>query len=80
MQKIPQVRSRFEEDDVFVVDRGFRNAVPYLKSKGFVIKMPELIPAYQSQLSDLSANRSRLVTKIRFVVDQRSLGNVFPIL
>lgn len=69
LNNMPVVSSKFQRDDIFVVDRGFRDATSYLKNNGFTVKMPELVPSGQSQLSDLSANRSRLVTKIRYVVE-----------
>lgn len=37
-------RSWFTENDVFVVDRGFRDAVDILEEAGFHVKMPCYLP------------------------------------
>ena len=66
---LPDVRAFFRRDDVFIVDRGFRDVIPDLTNLGYDVKLPELIPNGETQLSDISANRSRLVTKCRFVVE-----------
>ena len=36
------IRTIMREGDVCVVDRGFRDVIPYLKSLGFKILMPAL--------------------------------------
>lgn len=69
MKNMPEVRSRFYNDDVFVVDRGFRDVKQYLERERFVVKIPYIIPPGESQLSDVIANRSRLITKIKFIVE-----------
>lgn len=58
----PEAWSKFQNRDMFVVGRGFREAWANLEHKGFTVKIPEIISAGKSQLSDLRANRSRLVT------------------
>ncbi|KAH0534761.1 hypothetical protein KQX54_008093 [Cotesia glomerata] len=68
-KNMPQVKCKFKPGDVFVVDKGFRDAVNYLQDKGFIAKLPDSIPAGESQLTDLNANHSRIVTKIRYVVE-----------
>ena len=69
MKKMSEVRSMFRSSDIFVVDRGFRDVKAYLESQKFVVKMPDIIPAGETQLGDVLANRKRLVTKVRFVVE-----------
>eukprot|EP00732_Lithocolla_globosa_P002331 Lithocolla_globosa_v1_NODE_1502_length_2528_cov_32.357461.p1 type:complete len:537 gc:universal NODE_1502_length_2528_cov_32.357461:2152-542(-) len=65
---------------VFVVDRGFRNVIPYLESLGIVVKMPDFMKKAskkerkggeksEKQLPVSKANHSRLVTKVRWVVE-----------
>lgn len=54
--------------DIFVLDRGFRDVVPYLESKGFKILMPAL-KGNRKQLSSVEANESRFVTKLRWAVE-----------
>ena len=61
--------SCFKEGDVFLVDRGFRDVVPFLSKRGYDVKMPEFVEAGLNQLTTTQANRSRLVTKCRFVVE-----------
>lgn len=55
--------------DVFVVDRGFRNVVPYLIKRSFVVKMPEFLEKNSKQLTAQQSNNSRIVTKVRWVVE-----------
>ena len=54
-------------DHVVIVDRGFRNAVEPLKAKGFEVKTPIVTQGKQDSVQD--ANHSRLVTKVRWVVE-----------
>ena len=62
------LRSILKPNDCFVVDRGFRDVVKKVKSLGYDIKMPSLKMS-GSQLSTAEANASRMVTKIRWVVE-----------
>ena len=59
----------FRKGDVFVLDRGFRGAVPALLASGFVVKTPEFLPKGKKQLPTEQANKSRLCTKVRWVVE-----------
>jgi len=59
----------FRPDDVFVVDRGFRDAIDYLESKGYKYKMPSFLGKDKNQHTPLESNASRLVTKIRWVIE-----------
>ena len=61
--------SLLRKGDCFVVDRGFRDVVSLLQEKGFVVRMPSCKKINQSQLSTEECNSSRLVTKIRWVVE-----------
>lgn len=54
--------------DIFVLDRGFRDVVDLIKSKGYRVMMPAL-KGKQKQLTTKEANYSRLVTKTRWVVE-----------
>ena len=56
------------EGDVCVVDRGFRDVIPYLKSHGFKILMPAL-KGNRPNLSTTESNESLYVTKLRWVVE-----------
>lgn len=72
-----------QHGDIMILDRGFRDCVKYIEEKGITVKMPALIQKSdsKSQLSTFDANRSRLVTSIRFVVETRNghLKSIFKI-
>lgn len=63
-----------QQGDIFLLDRGFRDCGNFLENKGFVVKMPEFITKTDKsgQLTTEKANRSRLVTACRFVVETRN--------
>lgn len=60
--------------DILLLDRGFRDVVPFIESKGIDIKMPSLVQnaVRRGQLSTGDANRSRTVTALRFMVEIRN--------
>lgn len=62
------------ENDVLMLDRGFRDCVKFFEDKGLVIKMPHLLQQSQNkcQLSTSEANKTRLVTATRFTVETRN--------
>ena len=62
------IRSWLSEDDIFIVDRGFRDALPLLADLGIQAEMPKFLMAGQKQMSTEDANMSRLVTKVCFVL------------
>lgn len=72
MNKHETVFNQLAENDVIILDRGFRDCQDVLKQKGFIIKMPEFVKAGSSQLTTKEANYSRLVTKCRFIVETRN--------
>ena len=56
--------------DVILLDRGFRDCAKYLEIKKFIVKMPEFIKkGTHGQLTAKQANKSRLVTKMRFAIE-----------
>ncbi|XP_061170430.1 uncharacterized protein LOC133179753 [Saccostrea echinata] len=57
------------ENDVLVVDRGFRDSTDFLNECGFKTQMPVFLPKSCKQHSTIEANASRMVTKIRWVVE-----------
>lgn len=59
----------FREGDILIVDRGFRDATENLRSHGYVVHMPETRHANQTQLTTQQANKSRLITITRWVVE-----------
>jgi hypothetical protein len=64
-----QLRGWFQPGDTFVVDRGYLDAKEYLESEEFLFKMPSFLPKGAKQLPTPDANHSRVVTKVRFVVE-----------
>lgn len=63
------LRLFFREDDIFILDRGFRDAIPLLTELGYKVYKPESPEVGQSQLSTERANKSRCVTLCRWVVE-----------
>jgi hypothetical protein len=55
--------------DIFVLDRGYLDVKDYLENQGFKVAMPAFLPKKQKQLSASEANRSRIVTRVRFTVE-----------
>ena len=57
-----------KDDDIIVLDRGFRDATPTMKMLGFRVAMPSFLNG-RTQLTTEEANRSRLVTANRWVIE-----------
>lgn len=62
-------RRLFRENDVIVLDRGFRDAIPLLESLNYRVYKPESLDEGARQLTFSQANRSRKVTLCRWVVE-----------
>ncbi|XP_029173786.1 uncharacterized protein LOC114942563 [Nylanderia fulva] len=62
----------FQENDIVIVDRGYRDATELLARLGILWKMPAIIQPDERQLSTEDANDSRLVTKTRWIVEARN--------
>ena len=62
---IEQIKSFITKDDIFIVDRGFRDSLDLLKDLGIHAEMPAFMTKSQRQMSTSDANSSRLVTKVR---------------
>lgn len=78
------MRNKLKENDMFILDRGFRDCVKDLEREGFIVKMPALVQkseARNGQLTTQQGNESRLVTACRFVVESRNghLKSIFKI-
>ncbi|CAF2529584.1 unnamed protein product [Rotaria sp. Silwood2] len=56
------------DDDIILLDRGFRDAIPTIQVLGFRVSMPSFLNG-KAQLSTEEANKSRLVTANRWVID-----------
>ena len=58
-----------QEEDVTVLDRGFRDVIGALENIGIDCKMPAYLSKGLFQHPTKEANQSRLVTKVRWVVE-----------
>jgi len=54
---------------VAIVDRGFQRVIDAMKRKGITAYMPSCAAMEGNQMSTDEANKSRLVTKVRWVVE-----------
>lgn len=72
MNQPDNIFQNLREGDIFIVDRGFRDCIPELRARNFVVKMPELLTKNATALTNPQANKSRMVTKTRFVVEARN--------
>jgi len=72
----------FKENDIIIVDRGYRDIMDLLARLGIRCKTPAFLEAGERQLSTEDANESRLVTKNRWVVEARNghLKSIFEFL
>lgn len=66
------LRDWFENGDIMLVDRGYRDARQLLEILGIQCEMPAVLLPGQRQLSTEDANASRIVTKNRWVVESRN--------
>lgn len=58
-----------EPNDVFILDRGFRDVIKELNNRGIRTLMPNLLAKGQKQFTTQEANESRKVTLHRWVVE-----------
>ncbi|XP_041357860.1 uncharacterized protein LOC121374814 [Gigantopelta aegis] len=67
---LENINEWIQENNVCIVDRGFRDAVVFLNlEQGLDVKMPSYLPKGQKQHTTAEANSSRLITKARWVVE-----------
>ncbi|CAH2088907.1 unnamed protein product [Euphydryas editha] len=59
----------FTPGDMLILDRGFRDALPDIEDCGYKAHMPLSVPRGQTQLSTTDANKSRMITMCRWVVE-----------
>lgn len=69
MNDSEKAKDFFKQEDIFIVDRGFRDSIEYLENLGMNVEMPYFLKKNQDQFTTLEANETRLVTKIRWVVE-----------
>lgn len=58
-----------KDDDIMILDRGFRDSLGVLKAIGIDAAMPSFLGRDRRQFNVYDANRSRFVTKLRWVVE-----------
>lgn len=66
---LENMRDWLQENDVLVVDRGFRDSIDFIESLGLTAEMPVYMKKGHTQHDTQENNASRLVTKIRWVVE-----------
>jgi len=66
------LREWFNNGDIFIVDRGYSDALPFLENLGINYKMLALLQQGQRQLNTDEANDSRLITKTRWIIEARN--------
>lgn len=69
---IQGIREWFQEHDLFIVDRGYRDAIPLLQELGIDHLIPNNIRPGERQLSVEEANHNRIITKTRWIVESRN--------
>lgn len=62
------VRWYLHEGDCLILDRGFRDSISDLEEWGYEVYMPPSLGRNERQLSTEAANKSRLITMVRWVV------------
>lgn len=62
---VQDIKNWIEKEDIFIVDRGFRESLDFLADFGINTKMPSFIQKGQAQMTTEEANTSRLVTKVK---------------
>lgn len=74
-----EIRNWIQDYDIFVVDRGYRDAVEFLNNLNLNCEIPPFLPRGQRQLTTEDANTARTITKTRWIVESRNghLKSVF---
>ncbi|CAC5380893.1 unnamed protein product [Mytilus coruscus] len=60
---VEDIKEWVQDNDIFVVDRGFRDSLELLDDLGIKAQMPSFLSKGQKQMTTDEANASRLVTK-----------------
>lgn len=66
------IRDWFQDGDIAIVDRGYRDSLQYLQDLGIRHRMPPFLLPNQRQLTTEDANEARLITKTRWIVEARN--------
>ena len=60
-----EILSWLKQADTFVVDRGFRNVLDYIRSFGIIKYMPSFLSRGEKKYTTSEANQNRFITKSR---------------
>ncbi|CAF4604568.1 unnamed protein product [Didymodactylos carnosus] len=63
------IRQWLQKGDILVVDRGFRDSLKYVKLLGYQTYMPAFLSKGSKQFDTQTANETRFVTKIRWMIE-----------
>lgn len=66
------LKSFFQENDVILADRGFRDSNTMLSELGVELQMPSFLSRGEKQVKTAEVNRSRKVTYLRWPVEVRN--------
>lgn len=66
---LEQMKTWLHEDDVMIIDRGFRDSLEFLHELGIKTEMPCFLNKGEKQHTVRDSNCSRLTTKIRWIVE-----------
>ncbi|XP_033763920.1 uncharacterized protein LOC117345083 [Pecten maximus] len=66
---LQNINQWFNDGDMCIVDRGFRDSVSFLEEHGYRVEMPPYLKKGAKQHTTQDANLSRLVTKVRWIVE-----------
>lgn len=66
------IRAWFQEGDILIVDRGYRDAGDYLEALDISYRMPHVLLRGRTQFTTEEANETRLITKTRWVIKSRN--------
>lgn len=66
------MKTWFQEGDIVIVDRGYRDSINSLQELGLHYYMPPFLPPNQRQLTTNEANQARLITTTRWIVEARN--------
>lgn len=77
LEELDQTTNTFDmlqTGDILLLDRGFRDCVDHFRAKGLNVRMPALLQrsSQNAQLSTADANKTRLITALRFIVEARN--------
>lgn len=61
---VEDIKNWVKEEDVFIVDRGFRDSLQLLEDLGIKAEMPAFMSRGEKQMSTEDATASILVTKV----------------